>query len=238
MKGVVMMSWTPVSRFVLIAGLCSLASGCCTSMIRAAKIDDELRQQNLARAESAMRSAAQRQGATLLPDQPRELGFKPLCDTTEDTGLRTERSCVLNSEGRISTIAGLGNVYQLIDGEGKRHIAITIGRERRWARLAKRGDTLFLLTPRITFRQVAHRAQCECNGGPTVISMSGSVNLGFAFVLEDLPKPEIQPVIVPVVDDYIAWQCKVIYVRNDHVPHLAVAYADARPHPQSFLCAP
>jgi len=37
--------------------------------------------------------------------------------------------------------------------------------------------------------------------GPNLVSMSGSVNLGLAFVLEDLPKSEMQPVIVPVVDD-------------------------------------
>jgi hypothetical protein len=59
--------------------------------------------------------------------------------------------------------------------------------------------------------------------------MSGYVNLGLAFVLDDQPRAETQIIRVPVVDDYVAWDCQLILVRNDHVPHLAVAHAIARP---------
>lgn len=215
------------SRLLVALGLCSLTSACCTSMRRAAEIDDELRQQNLARAEPAMRRAAQRQGATLLPDQARTLGFKPLCDTTQNSAVRTERSCVLDSGGPISAVGGVGDVYRLVDRDGKHQIAIPIGEDATGARLAKRGNTLLVLSPQITFHQLDDRTQCECNGGPRVVSMSGYVNLGSAFVIDDLPEAEIQLVTVPVAYDYVAWQCKVIYVRNDHAPHLAVANAEA-----------
>jgi hypothetical protein len=61
------------SRLVAAVTVCPLPGGCCMSMQRAAEINDELHQQNVARAEPAMLSAAQRQGATLLPDQPLRL---------------------------------------------------------------------------------------------------------------------------------------------------------------------
>ena len=75
------------------------------------------------------------------------------------------------------------------------------------------GSTQGAVAPRrgSRFTRLLIELSASAMGGPTLVSMSGSVNLGLAFVLEDLPKPEIQPVIVLVVDDYIAWQCKVIY---------------------------
>jgi len=195
---------------------------------RAAEIDDELRQENIARAEPAVLSAVERQGATLLPDQPRRLGIKRMCDTA----LRPGGSCILYSGARVAVIGGLGDVYQLLDHDGKRRIALPVGLATRWARLARRGKTLFLLTPAVTFDQVDRRVQCECEGGPVVVGESGHVNLGSAFVLDDVPA-EIEQIIVPVVDDYVEWQCKITFVRNDHAPHSAVASADARHAPSS-----
>jgi len=212
------------SRLVVVVALCSLASGCCTSLRRAIEINAELQEQNTSRAEPAMRSAAQRQGATLLLDQPRQLGFAPLCSATQDSALPAGGYCVRVPQSGIGARGQLGDVYQLLDHEGKRRIAVTIGEAHSWARLAKRGETLFLLTPAVTFQQVDHRVQCDCQGGPVIDSMSDYVNLGLAFVL-DLPTPQIQPIMVPVVNDYVAWDCKRIAVRNDHVPHPAVARA-------------
>ena len=235
-----------VSRLVAVAAFCLLTSGCCTSLRRATEINAELREQNIARAGPAMHRAAQRQGATLLPVQLRSLGFRPLCSATQDTALGAGSYCVL-SPGRISVRGGLGDVYQLLDHEGKRRIAITIGEAHSWARLAKRGETLLLLTPNVTFHQLDYRVQCECEGGPVIQSMSGYVNLGSAFLLDEGPKAEIQVITVPVVDDYVAWDCKVTYVRNDHVLRPTVAHAQsdapARSRPQSasarsFRCAP
>ena len=70
----------------------SLTSGCCTSLERATAVNAELGKQNIARAEPAMRSAARRHGATLLPDQPRGLWFTPLCGATPEATLRTRRT--------------------------------------------------------------------------------------------------------------------------------------------------
>jgi len=218
------------NRLLAAAALCSLTSGCCTSLRRAKEINAELREQNIARTEPAMHSAAQHQAATLLKDRPQGLWFTPLCDGTPDSTLRAHHYCVIQSEPVISVTGGLGDVYQLLDQEGKRRIAITIGEELRGARLAKRGNTLFLLKPALTFHQVDRRTQCQCEGGPVLVSMSGFVDLGLAFVLDDQPRAEIQTISVPVVDDYVAWDCKLFLVRNDHVPQPAVADGSAHPH--------
>jgi hypothetical protein len=148
-----------------------------------------------------------------------------LCGTERDSALRAERYCVLYSGVALAATGDLGDVYRLLDHEGKQRIAITIGEAGSWARLAKRGKTLFLLTPTPKFHRVDRGVQCECRGGPVVVSMSGFIKLGLAFVLDDLPA-EIQPIIVPVVDDFVEWQCKMILVRNEHMPHRAV-HADA-----------
>jgi len=195
-------------------------------MQRAAEIDGELRRENSARAEPAMRLAAQRQRATLLPDQPQGLGLTRVCDATWDTAPRIGGYCVLNSEIVNSATGGLADAYPLLDHEGKRRIAIPIGRVGSWARLARRGSTLFLLTPAITLHQVDDRVQCVCRGGPVVMSMSGYEDLGSAFVLDDLSVVEVQRISVPLVDDYIEWHCKSTLVRSDHLSRPAVAVAE------------
>jgi len=88
-----------------------------------------------------MRSAAQRQGATLLLDQPRQLGFAPLCSATQDSALPAGGYCVRVPQSGIGARGQLGDVYQLLDHEGKRRIAVTIGEAHSWARLAKRGES-------------------------------------------------------------------------------------------------
>jgi len=220
--------WAREIQLLAAVALCSLMSGCCTSLRRAKEIDAELREQNIARAGPAMQRTAQRLGATLLPGRPQGLWFTPMCDGTPESTLRNHRHCVIQSQPVLNATGGLGDVYQLLDHEGNRRIAITIGEELRGARLAKRGNTLFLLTPAVTFHQVDRRAQCQCEGGPVLVSMSGFVNLGLVFVLDE-PPAEIQTISVPGVDDYVAWDCKQIFVRNNHIPHRAVARASAGP---------
>jgi hypothetical protein len=189
-------------------------------MQRAAEIDEQLRQQNIARAEPAMLRAAQRQGATLLPEQPRDFGLTRLCDATPDVSLRAGY-CVLDS-GLLSSATGeVGNAFEVVDPQGKRRFALSLGRAISSARLASRGKTLFLLIPEVALHPIAHRTQCECRAGPVIISMTGYVNLGSAFLLDELPWADIRQIKVPVVDDDIEWKCKMLLVRNEQAPHRA-----------------
>lgn len=219
------------NRLVAVLALCSLTTSCCTSLRRAAEVDAELREQNLARAEPDMRRAAQRRGLTLLPERAQMLGFAPLCATTETASRTRPGYCVLMPGGALSATGELGDVYQLLDAEGKPRTAITLGEEHRSARLARRGESLFVLTPAATYHQIDRRVQCDCEGGPVIVSMSGFINLGLAFVLDAPPRADIQSITVPVVEDYVAWDCKRILVRNDHGPRPVVTRAETPQRP-------
>jgi hypothetical protein len=70
----------------------------CTSRERAAEVDAKLREENIARAEPAMRDAAERHGAELLPDRVQYIGFVALC------GMRSGDECaeeVLRADGTV-----------------------------------------------------------------------------------------------------------------------------------------
>jgi hypothetical protein len=111
----------------------------------------------------------------------------------------------------IDVNPGLGNAaYLLLDPEGKTRFVIPIGDTPVTTRLARHGKTFFQLTPTVTRRKTGHRTACACDGGQVIVSMSGYVNVGFAFVVDDLPEGEIRQVMVPIVEDYIEWECKAI----------------------------
>lgn len=182
-------------------------------MQRAEEIDAEIFNQNIARAEPIMRKVAVQHGAELLPDLPQQLGLVPLC-ADGDGAPHPDSLCILllRPDVPVSETAELGNVYLLADHEGNRRLAVTLRTVSNTARLARRGKTLFLLIPRVTRHKTDERVQCECDGGPVIDSMSGYVNLGFAFFVDDIPNVEIQRIIVPIVEDYIEWECKTTNV--------------------------
>lgn len=179
-----------------------MLTGCCTSRQRAAEVNAALRLQNIARAEPIMRRAATQREAELLPGLPEGLGFTPWCAALGGHP-PPNHLCVLEAEG---------DAYRLVDHEGNRRVAIPIGWNSSTTRLARRGRTFFLLTPKVTAHKKDKRVQCECDGGPVIVSMSGYVHLGFAFVVDDQPEIETQQVTVPVVEDYIEWECKAVLV--------------------------
>jgi len=187
-----------------------LTNACCISMRRASEINAELRLQNIARAEPIMRGVALEQGAKLLPDQPRELGLVPWCSELGTAAPR--RDCVLVPDEVVNTVAGRGNTYRLLDHAGHPRIAIAIGQASSTARLARRGTTFFVLIPQVTYRKIKQQTACDCNGGPVITAMSGYVNLGLSFVVDDLPELEVQQFTVPIVEDYIEWQCNRVWV--------------------------
>lgn len=193
-----------------MAALGTLTSGCCISRLRAAEISAELRQQNIERAEPDMRRAALQHGAELLPDPPQAFGLTPWCSELGDAAPR--RDCVLRPDGLVNVTAGSGDTYRVLDHAGNQRVAIALGMQSSTTRLARRATTFFLLTPEVTRRRVYRRTACECDGGPVIVSMSGFMDLGLAFVVDDLPGVAIRRIKVPVVEEYIEWQCKAILV--------------------------
>jgi len=191
-------------------GLLTSGCGSCTSLPRTREISDDLRQKNLARAEPDMLSAVQRLGATLLPDTLQQLGFMRLCEATSDAGLRT--SCVVRSRVLIPPYGKVGEFYEVFDHEGKRSIALSVSERIVLARLATRGNALLLLSTAEEFRW-RHGTLCDCGGDAAGESRDGYVNLGRAFVFDDLPA-RIESVVVPFVGDAALWFCPRNYVQN------------------------
>lgn len=95
--------------------------------------------------------------------------------------------------------------------DGEWHQVIPVGDDgsQAYARVARRGDTLFVLTPRIQRRAVDTGTACECDAGPIIV-----VRTYRAFLLDDLPVKKVERVVVPVTEDYIDWECKALLVEN------------------------
>lgn len=157
-----------------------------------------------------MRLAAQRHGAVLMPDLAQRFGFLPICSTAEKRAMSDGELCVVGTERTLAVTGELASLYPLEDRRGNRHVAVTLGPAPKGTRLAVRGKTLFMLIPKASRRKVATCAQCECDQGPTISSMSGYVDLGFAFLLNDISSSQVRQVGVPTVEKFIEWDCKAL----------------------------
>ena len=180
----------------VLAGLLVGIAGCCTSMGRANRIEREMRLQNRQRAEPAMQAAARQVGAELLPVFPEEVYD---CDLP---GWPTPGGNCIAYNPTYNPLA------KLVDAHGTVHQALAVRVFPDWyyARLARRGDDLFLLVPKLTRRQVDRQTQCECDGMPRDIP---PVQPRVVFVVEGTPKMPAQEIEVPVTADYVAFDCKV-----------------------------
>lgn len=181
-----------------------LAIGCCASWDKAAMMRRELEQENRKHSEPVMRAAAMKRGAVLLPALA--WGFNTRhCDSLVVPELAPENGCVhWESSDR--------RAFRMRDARGNVTLAVRV-RSPAWyyARLARRGGTLYVLVPKISRRIVGEATQCEC------VRQTGYV-LGspdeFAFTLEDLPLEEVEEVEVPIVEDILKWHCKVTAAGN------------------------
>ena len=180
----------------VLAGLLVGVAGCCTAMGRANRIERDMRLQNRQRAESAMQAAARAVGAELLPVLPEEVYD---CDLP---GWPTPSGNCIAYNPTYNPLA------KLLDARGTVHQAVAVRGFPNWyyARLARRGDDLFLLVPKLTRHQVDRRTQCECDGMPRVLPPAPP---RVVFIVEGTPKAPAQEIEVPVTADYVAFDCKV-----------------------------
>jgi hypothetical protein len=165
-------------------------------MGRANRIERDMRLQNRQRAEPAMQAAARKVGAELLPVLPEEV---------YDCDLRWPMPPGSNCIAYNPTYNPLA---KLLDAHGTVHAAVAVRGFPDWyyARLARRGDDLFLLVPTLTRREVDRQTQCECDGMPRDIA---PVKPRVVFVVEGTPKTPAQEIEVPVTADYVAFDCKL-----------------------------
>lgn len=170
-------------------------AGCCTSDRRAAEIVSHMQTLTRVRAEPAMLSAAGRLGAELLPEFPREIYD---CDMPGRPRLEPQIDCAVWAPSDTGLLT-----MRLAGGKTRTVVPIKV---HTWyyARLARRGDQLFLLVPKLTRRQVDQRTQCECDDGNYGIA---PVHPRPVFVVEGTPNSNLQEVEVPVTEDYVVFGC-------------------------------
>jgi hypothetical protein len=189
----------------------SLLQGCqrCKSAVDAEALRGDLQVRSVARAEPVMRSTAERLGAVLLPITAQPLRERPLCMSAIASGAVTgapEADCELARSAD-------DRAFRFFDANGVARLAITVpARIWRYARLAQRGDTFFVLTPILTRRKLGGATQCTCEAMP--IDFSRSEDPGFlqtetyVFVVDDrrLVTFEITP--VRVTEGLFDWKCE------------------------------
>ena len=164
-------------------------------MSRASSIAGETRAQNRLRAEPAMQAAARQVGAVLLPVFPEEV-FD--CDMP-DWRLPPGSDCVKWNPN-------FSPVTELLDARGGLHPVLPVDTpDWYYARLARRGDDLFLLVPKVIRRQVDRREECECGAMPQPIP---PMRPRVVFVVDGTPKTPPQRIEVPVTEDYVNFQCR------------------------------
>ena len=196
-----------------------LAAGCgCLSSQQVSAKERELRSRNHARVESGMLAAAQRQGAILLSIEPQSIAHRLPCveGTDEATPVPEEalHNICLWTQSQIPGCqqgARDGRSF-LIRNRGERPKLVIPIREvdgAAYARLARRGNELIVLLPRLTSqRQVGTVTECECDGMPRVQCQST-----FGFVVDDVPAGlEIVEDRVPMIEDYLWRICKTTAV--------------------------
>jgi hypothetical protein len=208
---------TPAFAVFPVVGVALFAAGCgCLSTPRASAKAAALFARNWDSAATAMRAAAEARGAVLLPIEAREMELPVGCDLetheppppgvdpfTCDSAFRT-RTCA------GSTDRGRTFVTRSIDGTTQLLVPIpSPGQDWRYTRLARRGNTLVILNPRIVLRRtVGSVRECYCSAGPSIITCQRVK----AFVLDAVFTPQIEEVSVPIVEGIFDWSCKATLV--------------------------
>jgi len=160
-------------------------------------MDEQLIVGNRANAEPAMRAAAHRMGALLLPAKAEEFETNPLCGLSGDRCL--EEVEVDEADESISHVR---------DERGKARLAIWVPVElRHYVRLAQGPRGLLLLTPKLSHRLIDEKTYCECDRMPRPVMRTQA-----AFLVDDVPGLRIDRLTVPMTADWYHWICKAIAV--------------------------
>jgi hypothetical protein len=99
-----------------------------------------------------------------------------------------------------------------LDRHGVTRLGLSVRRdEYEVARLARRGNTFFVLEPGVSYRTVDKGEQCYCDGG-----YSGHYDPNYVgFVIDDMAGYELRTLEVPMVKEVIEWTCKARLVEAE-----------------------
>jgi hypothetical protein len=159
-----------------------------------------------------MRAAAEAQGAVLLPIEASELRLPLECAGEENepafpAGRVEHDACGLMARSTHSCVKWTGDqrTFVLRHQGGKPQLVIPIAAEGwRYTRLARRGDTVFILRAQVTTRTVGRAIECECDGMPRPVCPTA-----YGFVLDEVADLQIKELSVAMTADTVDWSCKV-----------------------------
>jgi hypothetical protein len=182
-------------------------------------MDRALHDENVASAEPAMKRAAARFGAALLPNAARKIPLRGSCDSPVIPDIPPSWDCVSwRSEG--------GSLVRFQDATGKKYLVVLVKeRDADYARVGRAGNRLVLLRPIITRDQVGERTRCQCDGMPHPV-----MPFSYGFVLDDFPVEGLDVADVSMIEDYVTWHCKEILLQSDPPARTALA-AESKPRP-------
>jgi len=198
------------------------ATGCCVSAEKARAMWAEVKSQNHERAELAMRKTAQSLGAEVVAVDARGLDLPHWCESTIAPEIGPETRC-------LKSASDDGRSFRIVDDRGEPRLFVPV-RSPAWpySRLARRGNTLFVLLPRVSRRRVDEATRCECNRSYGY-GYEEYLPKQFGFVVDDMPLSRVEEIEVPLTEDYINWRCKVIVIAAKGGGGLATCVARREP---------
>jgi hypothetical protein len=198
---------------LVVASVALFGAGCaghCLSGKEADLKQERLYTSSRDRAEPAMRAAAEAQGAVLLPIEASEIRLPLDCagETNEPAppaGGVEHHSCGLMARETHSCVKWAGDrTFVLRHQGGKPQLVVAIAAEGwRYTRLARRGDTVFILRAQVMTHSVGRATECECDGMPRPACPTA-----YGFVLDEVSSLQIKELSVPMTADTIDWSCK------------------------------
>jgi hypothetical protein len=181
-------------------------AGCCVSARGAEDLDRRLELRNQARADAVMRAVAERRGAVLLHDSGHSWPMCQYFPCGSEAALPPPYCMERSAAANCFLPWGSSEVgaYPVLTDEGTMARFIYVSeKDGAYARLARRGNTLLVLVPKVSRRTVGERALC-CEGHPAW--MSEVVRSAFGFLLHDIDPVEVESVDVPLPIDVLNWK--------------------------------
>jgi len=178
------------------------ACGCLSPQVMR-DADTKVAASNLARADALMQKAAELRGAVLLPVRARWY-----CLKADPNGPR--RLVPSHPDGAIcfTVLDGDDDRPRVRTDQGQEGIVVPVSEAAyRFARVARRGDVLFLLLPKITPHALPQRRACACDGGPIV-----DFSPRFGIFFPNVKEVRVEEVTVDVPEDFIPRTCDLIAV--------------------------
>jgi hypothetical protein len=185
-----------------------ISAGCgCVSLQEARARDSSLEAENRTRATPALKQTATALGAVLRPEVPVTIRTPRPCPGPNALGVGPTLPFADIAPSAdvecFEAVAPGQPIYRLRRATERWLFVVVKARHAEYSRLALRGRTLCILTPRVTRERVGTEEQCECDGmpRPDLHELTG-------FLIPEQDFYEVQATDVPMIIEYVEWSCR------------------------------